>query len=141
MLHYRPERQCRKKVQRADQQYGADQECNESAARYGERARTRGGHLLSCKRSCHRQDRDDHQEAANQHRKSQGDVVPGRIGAQSGERAAVVGGAGTVGIEDFTQAMRPGIVQSCQSPLARHGPGGKSEDGDGEHQQRQHGHL
>ena len=59
----------------------------------------------------------DHQKAADQHGDAERRVVPRRVGGEAGEGAAVVAGAGAVGIEHFAQAMRAGVVRARPVPI------------------------
>ena len=68
-------------VQRADKQHRAEQQHDERAAGDRERAGAGRGDLLLHERAGQRHDRDDHQEAADEHRQAERGVVPGRVGA------------------------------------------------------------
>ena len=50
------------------------------------------------------------------HRQAERGVVPGRVGGQAGEGAAVVAGAGAEGVKNFAQAVRAGVVQARPGP-------------------------
>ena len=49
-------------------------------------------------------------------RQPQGQVIPGGVGRQAREGAAVVAETGGEGIEDFAEAVRPGIIQGLDGP-------------------------
>ena len=53
--------------------------------------------------------RDDHQEAADQHRDAERQVVEERVAGEPAEGRAVIAGARGEGIEDLGEAVRPGI--------------------------------
>src|SRR6266498_2060494 len=137
----RTKRQCRQKIQRADQQDRAQEQHDEGAARDRECSRTRWGDFLLHERASQGHDRHDHEKATDEHGQAQGRVIPGGIARQTGEGAAVVARGGTVGVDHFTEAVRAGVVQPGQSPGADGGPGGKAQDADRQDQQGQHGHL
>src|SRR5579862_5478979 len=52
----------------------------------------------------------DEEETANQHVESERQVVPGRIGIQTGKRTAIVTGATRIGIQDLRETMSPTVV-------------------------------
>ena len=70
-----------------------------------------------------------------------GDVVPGRVGVESGEGGAVVAGRRRIGVENFRQAVRALIAEARQRRGQHRGDGGEAEDGDRQDQQGQHGQL
>ena len=96
--------------------------------RAGDRERAGAGRrdLLVHQRSGQRHDRDDHEEAADEHGEAERDVVvritSGGIGGQAGEGAAVVAGGGAVGVEDLAEAVRPGVVESGDWPQSLRRP-------------------
>ena len=59
-------------------------------------------------------------------------LYQGVLRGEAGERAAVVAGAGTVGVKNFAQTVRTVVVQSRQPPFAHGRPGGETENGDGQ---------
>ena len=85
--------------------------------------------FLLHQRTGQRQDRDDHEETADQHGEAESGVVPRRVAGQAGEGAAVVAGAGTESVKNFAQAVRAVVVQTGQAPFAHDRPGGESENG------------
>src|SRR5580698_6688598 len=75
MLDDRSERQRREEGETADDQDHADHEADEQAAGGRQRAGGRRNRLLACERAGHRHRRHDHEEAADEHRACQGQVV------------------------------------------------------------------
>ncbi len=65
--------------------------------------------LLSRQIAGHREHRDHHEEAPEEHVESAADVVPGRVSVQPCEGRAVVAGLRRVGIQNLRQAVRPRI--------------------------------
>ena len=57
-----------------------------------------------------RERRNNEQESGNQHVDAQRQVVPGRIGIDSGEGAAVVSGAARVRVQDFGEAVGSAVI-------------------------------
>ena len=121
----------RQKIQRADQQHGADEQDEERAAGDRECARARRRDFLLHERTGQGHDRHDHEEAAEQHGEAKRGVVPGRVGGETSERAAVVAGAGAEGVKNFAQARagrccsnRPGPI--CSRPPRPRNRGSKS---------------
>ena len=115
-------RQRRKKVERADQNNGPEQENKKRSAMHWKRAGAGGRDLLLHKRSGQRHDRHDHQKPADQHGHAEGRVIPGRISGETGKCAAIIPGAGAEGVENLTQAVRTVVVQSGQSPICSLSP-------------------
>ena len=111
MLDDRPERQRREECQRADDDDRADQQPDEQRPVRRQRAARHRDVLLGGQAAGGGQQRNEEQEAADQHRQADGQVVPGRVGADAGERAAVVAGAAGVGVEDLGEAVRTAVVQ------------------------------
>ncbi len=56
-----------------------------------------------------RHGRNDHQEAANEHRDGAGDVVEDGVAGDPGKRRTVITGLRRVSVEHFAEAMRSGI--------------------------------
>src|SRR5579875_3520793 len=101
----------REKGERADDNHDAHEQAHKKAAVSGQRAAGRRNMLLGRQAARHRQHRNDHQETAHEHGQADREIVPGRIGVQSCESAAVVSGSAGEGIQDFTEAMRPSVIQ------------------------------
>src|SRR5215813_6123041 len=68
-----------------------------------------GEELLLCQRSGDCQKRDDKDEAPDQHRGRNGQVVEHRVRRQTGKGAAVVGGTLRIGVEDLAETVRSTI--------------------------------
>src|SRR5215475_7958603 len=109
MLGDRTKRERREERQPADDQDHADDQADEQAAGGRKRAGRRRDRLFFRERAGDRHGRDDHPEAADQHRDGAGDVIKESISAQSGEGGPVVAGLRRVGIEHFAEAVRPRI--------------------------------
>ena len=97
-----------------------------------------GTDLLGRERAGDRHGRDDHPEAADQHRDGAGDVVEERVAGQAGEGRAVVAGLRGVGVEHLGEAVRAGIGHRGDRRRDHHGDRGPAEihqrqDQDGEH--------
>ena len=58
-------------------------------------------------------------EAPDQHGQAEGDVVPGRVGVEPGERRAVVAGGAGEGVEDLAEAVGPRVVERRERRRAR----------------------
>ena len=59
-----------------------------------------------------RQHRHDDEEAADEHRERQGQVVEGGVAGEPGEGAAVVGGGRGEGVEHLAEAVRAGVLDA-----------------------------
>ena len=81
----------------------------------------RGDCLLLGQEAGQRQHRDDHREAAEQHREPEHRVVEEVVAGEPGERAAVVAGGRGEGVEDLGQPVRSGVVQP-REPGRQHRP-------------------
>ena len=68
-------------------------------------------------------------------------VEPGRVRANTGERASVVPRAGCERVKNLAQAVRAAVVQGDEAPFAHDRPRGERENIDGQNEQRQHRHL
>src|ERR1700722_13101903 len=100
-----------KEDQTTGDQDHADHEADEQTAIGRECASRDRNDLLTDQRSGDRQHRDDHQEAAHEHRQSQCVVPEWHVGGKSGERTAVVAGGGDVSIQCLAEAVRSGVGQ------------------------------
>ena len=99
----------REEGETADDQDHADDEADEEAARGGEGSGGRRHRFLGGERAGDRHRRNDHPEAADQHRDGAGDVVEEDVAGEAGEGRTVVAGLRDVGVENFGEAVRPGI--------------------------------
>ena len=109
MLDDRSERERREEGQAADDQDHADDQADEQAAGGRERAGRWRNRFLLRERAGDRHGRDDHPEAADEHRDGAGDVVEERVAGEAREGRAVVAGLRGVGVEHLGEAVRPGI--------------------------------
>src|SRR5262249_56133660 len=91
----------RKERQPADDQDHADDQADEQAAGGRKRAGRRRDRLFFRERAGDRHGRDDHPEAADQHRDGAGDVIKESISAQSGEGGPVGAGRRLVSHEPY----------------------------------------
>src|SRR5580658_8442476 len=130
-----------KESQTASDQDHADHEANEQSAIGRERASRYRNDLLAHQRSGDRQHRNDHQEAADEHRQAQCGVPERNIGGQSGEGAAVVAGGGDVRIQRLTETVRAGVGHRAGAGRDDHGQRGKAKHGQRQDQDAEHGHL
>ena len=110
MFHDRPQRKRREISQRGDDDHGAHQQPHEQRSVRGERAAGDGHLLLSRQTAGRRQNRNQEQEAADQHGEAEREVVPGRVCVDPGESAAVVAGGAGVGVQNFAEAVRSVVV-------------------------------
>ena len=93
MLDNGPERERREECQPADDEDDADHQADEQAAG-GRESTGRGGDApLLGKGAGDRHRRNDHEEAADEHRDGAGDVEEHRVGRDAGESRAVIAGA------------------------------------------------
>src|SRR3984957_2419732 len=125
----------------ADDQDDADNEADERAAGRGEGT---GGWLngfLARERASKRHRRHDHEEAADEHRACQRQVVEEGIAGEPGKGRAVIAGRGSIGIKHFRKAMRPGIVHRRDRRRQHHADRGPAEIHQGQHQNGEHRHL
>ena len=138
LLDDRAERECREEGEAADDHDHADNEADEQTARGRECAGRCRHRFFGGERAGNRHGRDDHPEPADAHRDRAGEIVEHRVGAEPGESGAIVAGLRGVRVEDFGEAVRPGIVHCGDRRRHQHGDGGPAEihqrqDEDGEH--------
>ena len=76
MLDHWTERECRKKIEGANQQHRPDEENEKGAPVDGKCPSAKRRQLFSHERTCKRKDRNDHQEPSDQHRDAKRRVVP-----------------------------------------------------------------
>src|SRR6478736_1613900 len=111
MLDDGPERESGEIGEGSDDEHDADEQRREGR-RIGRKGARRSCDLaLLGQGTGHRQERDDHQKAPDQHRESDGGVVPGCVRGDAGESGAVVPGAGGVRVEDLAETVGSGVVQ------------------------------
>src|SRR6185437_4363088 len=117
MLYDWPERKSRKVSERAHDEDNADQQTYKKRA-MSWKSSGRHGHLpLRRERAGDGEQRQQHQESANQHRETERQVVPGGIRVDACEGASVICGTACVGVKDFREAVRAGIIRvSCCRP-------------------------
>src|SRR5262252_1455896 len=141
MLDQRAERERREEGEAADDDDDADDEADKQPAG-GREGAERGRHgLLGRERAGDRHGRNDHPEAADQHRDGERDVVEQRIPREAGESRAVVGVGRDVGVHDLGEAVRARVGRAGKA-----GRGDRCDRGPAEIHQRQdedgeHGHL
>src|SRR5215467_3439952 len=141
MLDQRAERERREEGEAADDDDDADDEADKQTAG-GREGAERGRHgLLGRERAGDRHGRNDHPEAADQHRDGEREVVEQRIAREAGESRAVVGVGRDVGVHDLGEAVRARIGRASKA-----GRGDRCDRGPAEIHQRQdedgeHGHL
>src|ERR1051326_3143381 len=109
MLGQRPERDGREIGQPADDRDDADQQSDKQTAIGREGAGRGRRDVLRGQRAGDREHRNDHEEAADQHREADRRVVEGRVRGEPAKGAAVVAGPLRIGVEPFAEAVRPGI--------------------------------
>src|ERR1700688_1006528 len=91
-------------------------------------------------------------ETPDQHREADGQVVPGRIGADPSEGTAIVPGATDVGVEYLAEAVWPSVIdvgrgRSWRIPVAvlvelnHRADSSENQDAGGGGDDREHGHL
>jgi hypothetical protein len=141
MLRDRPQRQCRKEGEAADDEDDADEKDHEKEAIRRQCPGGAGHQPLGAKRARYRQDGYDDEVAADKHRKGERQIVEPRIRVKTGERASIGGGPRRKGIEHLRKAVRAIIPQGRQA-----GPGHarcrrQPENGERHAEQRNHGHL
>src|ERR1700761_297817 len=93
------ERECRDEGEAADDQDDPDDEADEQAARGGERAHRRRDRLFLRKRSRDRHRRHDHEEAADEHRTRERQVVKEGVAGEPREGRAVIAGRRREGVQ------------------------------------------
>src|SRR6267378_4933978 len=141
MLDDRTERERREEGETANDQDHADDEADEQAARGRQRAGRRWNRLLAGQRTRQRHRRDDHEEAADEHRTGERHVVEEGVAGQPGESRTVIAGCRRIGIEHFGEAMRAGIRHRRDSRRQHHGHRGPAEIHQRQNQNGEHRHL
>src|SRR6201991_3116646 len=125
----------------ADDQDDADDKADEQATRGRQRAgRWRDG-FLARQRTRKRHRRHDHEEAADEHRACQREVVEEGIAGEAGEGRTVVAGRRGEGIEHFGKTVRTGIGHRGHRRRHHHGDRGPAEIHQRQHQDGEHRHL
>src|SRR2546430_961349 len=119
----------------------ADHEADEEPAGRRERACRRRHRLLFRERArdCH--GRDDHPEAADQHRDGAGEVVEHDISGEPRKGRAVVAGLRGVGVEHLGEAVRSRIGHRRDGGRNHHGNRGPTEIHQRQDQNGEHRHL
>src|SRR6201996_2742595 len=141
MLDDRAERECREESEAANDQDDADDEADEQAARGRERAHRRRDRLLLRERARDRHRRHDHEEAADEHRTRERQVVEEGVAGETRKGRAVVAGRRGIGVEHLGEAMRSGIGHRGHRRRQHHGARGPAEIHQRQHQDREHRHL
>src|SRR5579862_373419 len=137
----RAEAESREKSKCADNQnHGDQQECKKRRG-YRERTSRFGHDLLARKVASHGQNRDNHEEAPEQHVESSADVVPRCVSIQTGESRAVIAGLGRIGVENLREAVRAGIADGRGAERGHNRNASKAENQKAEDEHRYHGHL
>src|SRR5512140_864662 len=141
VLHDGSERESREEREGAYDQDHADEEHDEHGPVHRERADRLGDFLLRRERSRDAEERDDHQEAPEEHRDAQRHVVEVGIRVQSGERTAVVSRGARKRIENLRQAVRTRVVQTGEARLRDDTESGSDQDRERENQHGEHREL
>src|SRR3984957_838906 len=141
MLDDRPERQRREEGETADDQDHADEEAYQQAAGGRQRAGRRRDRLLAGQRACQRHRRHDHEEAADEHRTRQGQVVEEGVAGEAREGRAVIAGRRGIGIEHLGEAVRSGIGHRRHRRRQHHRDSGPAQIHQRQHQNGEHRHL
>src|SRR5215471_12825159 len=103
----------------------------------GEGAWTGRSDLLVHHAAGDRHDRDDHEEAAEEHRDGSRDVVEG-VAREAGEGRAVVARLAREGVERFAQPVRAGVVETSGAVRHDERPGREAEDDEREDEHVEH---
>lgn len=145
MLDDRANRQSWQVGEGADEHDRADEQNDEREPFGFECAQADGNVPFASEISRKREDRNDHEEAADQHRSGESEVpmsvaIRGRRG-QAREGAAVAGDGRGVGVEQFTETVRTGVVQRGGAPRRGRAPGAETENRRGEDHQNHHHEL
>src|SRR5579863_1266825 len=106
VLNKWPERQRGEVCECAHDENRADQENNEERAVRWQGATGDRDQLLRGQVPGDGQRRDDEQEPADQHVKTECEAVPRSIGVDSAKSASVVAGAARIGIQNFGKSVR-----------------------------------
>src|SRR3954470_17611471 len=141
MLDDGAEGEGREEGEAADDQDHADDEADEQPARGREGARGRRDRFLGGQRTRDRHRRDDHEEAADEHRACEREIVEEGVAGEAREGRAVVAGRRGEGIEHLGEAMRPGIRHRGDRRRIDHADRGPSQIHQRQHQDREHRHL
>src|SRR5262245_19350972 len=124
-----------------DDDHDADQQDGPQDAGRWERPERGRDAALGCHRPGEGEDRDDHPVAADQHRQAAGDVVEGRVPAESSERGAVVAGLAGEGVEDLAEAMGPGVERAGKARLRDRRECREAQDAGAQDERHEHRHL
>ena len=121
MFCNRSQRQCRKEIERAEQNDNTYQQTDEDWGMGRQGAGANGDRLFARQRTRQCQQRQIGPIAAEEHDDPGDDVVKGRITAQSTKGAAIIVGGTGNGIEDLAETMRPRIKGPGPSGARTHG--------------------
>src|SRR5262249_7265704 len=119
-----PKRERREEGEAADDQDHADDQADEQSARGREGACRRRDRLLGGERAGDRHRRDDHEEAAHEHRGCAGEVVERDVAGETREGRTVIGGLRREGIEHLREAVRAGVGHRGHRRRVDHGDRG-----------------
>src|SRR5580693_4974404 len=138
MLHDRSERKRGKERQRSNDNDSAYQQPNEQGPMRRKRSAGSGYSLLGGQAASGRQQRQQKQETADQHCQADGQVVPGRIGAETAKGAAIIRRSAGECVKHFGESVRSAIGEVAHRgaggvPITVLVEGNHSADG-GEHQ-------
>src|SRR5437868_10028380 len=153
MLNNRPERKRREISKRTHNDNGSDEQDDEQRTVCRQGAAGHRNQFLSGQtaRDCKR--RNDEKEPGDQHVDAEGQVVPRRIGSDSGKGAAVVAGSAGICVEDLGEAVWSPIVEVSGRRTERAIPvtilgevrnrtdGGESQDAHRSRKNRDYRHL
>ena len=116
-------------------------QADEQAAIGWEGAGRRRDRLLGRERAGNGHGRDDHEEAADEHRDGAGRVVEGRVAGDAAERRAVIAGARGEEIENLGEAVRPWIGDRGHRRRHHRGDGRPAQIHERQDEDGEHGHL
>src|SRR5580700_5280677 len=130
MFQNRSQAKGREKSKRANDQDGGDQQNGEQRPGNGKSSKRRGSKALFREVSRNGQNRNHHEESAEQHRGRGAGVVPEGVGIDSSKCGTVIADGRSVGIEDLRKAMGAWIANAGEPEFRDYGDGRKNEDGE-----------
>src|SRR5882724_4999472 len=141
VLGDRAKRERREEGETTDDQDDADDQADEQATRRRQRAGRRRNRLLAGERTRKRQRRHDHEEAPDEHRTGQREVVEQGVSGQAREGRTVIAGRRREGVEHFGKAMRTGIGHRGHRGRQHDSHRGPAQIHQRQHQNGEHRHL
>ena len=105
MLDDRAKRERRKIRERAYDYDRSDEQNHKQRTVCRQGARGYRNEFLCCQAARYSESGNDEQESGDQHIDAERQVVPGSVGIDAAERAAVIAGSAGVGIQDFRKPM------------------------------------